>query len=84
MFATAMLTKPKTPRLLLTSGGRSEIFGVCVACGRVFHAYVRTCEKDALVRLSRNFKLHLRLAHAQVPDKTESHLAFDSPLLRTG
>jgi len=36
------------------------------------------------VRLSRNFKLHLRLAHAQVPDKTESHLAFDSPLLRTG
>ena len=84
MFDNAMLAKPKTPRLLLTAGGRSEISGVCVACGRVFHAYVRTCEKDAMVRLSRNFRLHLRLAHAQVPDKTESHLTFEPTLLRTG
>jgi hypothetical protein len=79
-----MLAKPKTPRLLITAKGRSEVSGACAACGRIFHAYVRTCEKDAIVRLSRNFKLHLRLAHAQVPDKTESHITVESPLLRTG
>ena len=79
-----MLTRPKTPRLRLTAEDRSEISGVCVACGRVFHAYVRTCEKDAIARLNRNFKLHLRAAHARVPDKTESHLILESNLLRAG
>jgi len=79
-----MLAKPKAPRLLLTAGDRSEISGVCVACGRVFHAYVRTCEKDAIVRLNRNFKLHLRAAHARVPNKIESHVILESNLLRAG
>lgn len=79
-----MLTRPKTPRLLLTAEDRSEISGVCVACGRVFHAYVRTCEKEAIARLNRNFKLHLRAAHARVPDKTESHLILEPNLLRAG
>ena len=75
-----MLVKPKQPRLLLTAEAPSEIFAVCLACARPFHAYIRTSEKDAIVRLNRNFRLHLRLAHSQVPSKTESQLISEPHL----
>ena len=84
MFEPCMLARPKVPRLKLTSGNSSEVSALCVACGRVFHAYVRTCEKDAIVRLQRNFRLHARLAHGQVPNNTRSEISFDPDLARAG
>lgn len=79
-----MLVKPSIPRLKLTSGNSSEVSAVCVACGRVFHAYVRTCEKDAVVRLNRNFRLHARLAHGHVFNNARSEISLDSDLARAG
>ena len=80
----SMLAKPKIPRLQLTSRNSSEVSAVCAACGRIFHAYVRTCEKDAIVRLQRNFRLHARLAHGQVISNSTLQVNLESDLARTG
>ena len=79
-----MLAKQKIPRLQLTSGNSSEVSAVCAACGRIFHAYVRTCEKDAIVRLQRNFRLHARLAHGQVIRNSTLQVNLESDLAPTG
>ena len=79
-----MLAKRKMPRLLVSAKGTSEISAVCVACGRIFHAYVRKSEKDTILRLTRNFKLHLRLVHAIIPGEAESLSTLPLRSGRTG
>ena len=54
------------PQLLLTQKTASEHFGKCSSCGRSFHAFVRSTEKEALWLLTRSFRLHCRRIHSLV------------------
>jgi PAS domain-containing protein len=55
------------PELLMLEGTvGAEIRGACTACARIFHAFVRGTEKQALRALHRSFNVHCRLRHRVV------------------
>jgi PAS domain-containing protein len=55
------------PELLILEGTvGSGIRGACTACARVFHAFIRSTEKEALRVLNRGFNMHCRLRHGVV------------------
>ncbi len=58
-----MLIRQRKPYLRNTEEGPTEVSGMCAACGRSFHVYVRSTKTAALRRLQQSFSLHCRLRH---------------------
>ncbi len=61
-----MLIRQRKPYLLNPEESSTEVSANCAACGRKFHAYVKSTRIAALKRLQQNFNLHCRLRHRKL------------------
>ena len=67
-----MLIRQRKPYLQNTQESPTEVSGACAACGRMFHAYVRSTKTAALRRLQQSFNLHCLLRHKRVNSSARS------------
>lgn len=67
-----MLIRQRKPYLLNPEESPTEVSATCAACGRSFHAYVKSTRIAALKRLQQNFNLHCRLRHRKVNPVTSA------------
>jgi PAS domain-containing protein len=53
----------ESPELLMIDKDAAQLRGACTACARLFHAFIRNTEEEAMRLLNRSFNVHCRLRH---------------------